>query len=159
MVCCFTGHRNIPPTHMLKLPELLDNELERLILSGVEIFRGGGAVGFDTIAELKALEKRKKYPHIRLELILPCKDQVKKWNERDRAIYEYILKEADVVSYVEEKYTPYCMHARNRRLVNESDFCLAYLSEQGGGTAYTVNYAKKKNVDVINLFDRLSKDD
>ena len=47
------------------------------------------------------------------------------------------------------------MHERNRALVNGSDFCLTYLADDFGGTAYTVNYAKKNDIDVINLFDIL----
>ena len=153
MICCVTGHRKIEPTHMLKLPELLDTELERLIVAGVDTFRGGGAIGFDTLAELKVIEKKKQYGFIKLELILPCRDQTKKWSERDRTIYEYIASEADSLEYVSDVYTPYCMHARNRRLVDGSDFCLTYFSHTVGGTAYTVDYAKTRSVNVINLFD------
>ena len=153
MICCFTGHRKIIPTHMLKLPELLDGELDRLIVAGVDTFRGGGAIGFDTLAELKAIEKKKQYGFIKLELILPCRDQTKKWSERDKTIYEYIASEADDIRYVTDTYTPTCMHERNRGLVNGSDFCLTYFSHISGGTAYTVNYAKKRDVHVINLFD------
>jgi len=153
MICCFTGHRKIKSEHMLKLPELLDSELERLIVAGVDTFRGGGAIGFDTLAELKAIEKKKKYPFIRLELILPCKDQTKNWEERSKAIYDYIISEADSVEFVAETYNSHCMHERNRRLVDGSDFCITYLSENSGGTAYTVKYAGSQSVDVINLFD------
>ena len=97
----------------------------------------------------------KKYPFIRLELILPCKDQTKKWCERDRTIYEYIASEADDIKYVTDTYTQTCMHERNRRLVEGSDYCVTYLSDGYGGTAYTVDYAKKHGVDVINLYDKL----
>ena len=155
MVCCFTGHRKIDNERMLKLPELLDRELESLIVAGVDTFRGGGAVGFDMLAELKVIEKKKKYGNIRLELILPCRDQSKKWGERDRTIYDYIVSEADSVEYVSERYTPWCMHERTRRLIDGSDICVAYLSGNGGGTAYTVGYAASRSVDVINLFDKL----
>ena len=140
---------------MLRLPELLDAELDRLIVAGVNTFRGGGAIGFDTLAELKVIEKKKQYGFIKLELILPCKDQTKKWGERDRTIYEYIASEADAIRYITDTYTSTCMHERNRGLVNGSDFCLTYLADEVGGTAYTVDYAKKHNVDVINLFDIL----
>ena len=140
---------------MLRLPELLDAELDRLIVAGVNTFRGGGAIGFDTLAELKVIEKKKQYGFIKLELILPCKDQTKKWGERDRTIYEYIASEADAIRYITDTYTSTCMHERNRGLVNGSDFCMTYFSHAQGGTAYTVDYAKKHNVDVINLFDIL----
>ena len=155
MICCFTGHRKIIPAHMLRLPELLDAELDRLIIAGVDTFRGGGAIGFDTLAELKVIEKKKQFGFIKLELILPCRDQTKKWGERDRTIYEYIASEADSIRYITDTYTSTCMHERNRALVNGSDFCLTYLADEFGGTAYTVNYAKKNDVDVINLFNIL----
>ncbi len=155
MICCFTGHRAIPDAHIIKLPELLDTELERLIVGGVTVFRGGGALGFDTLAELKVLEKRNKYGFISLELILPCRDQAKGWSERNRGIYEYIARAADKVEYVTDTYTPYCMHERNRRLVNGSDFCVAYCASLSGGSAYTCRYAKKKGVEVINLAKRI----
>ena len=40
-------------------------------------------------------------------------------------------------------------------LVEGSDYCVTYLSDGYGGTAYTVDYAKKHGVDVINLYDKL----
>ncbi|MBQ7383544.1 MAG: DUF1273 family protein [Clostridia bacterium] len=157
MICCFTGHRKIPDNHIMRLPELLDAELERLIVGGVTVFRGGGALGFDTLAELKALEKRNKYGFIRLELILPCRDQTKGWSARNKEIFDYISKMADKVEYVTDTYTRTCMHERNRRLVSGSDFCVAYCDSDTGGTAYTCNYAKKQGVEVINLAERLEE--
>ena len=154
MICCFTGHRNIPDGHIMKLPGLLDSELERLIVGGVTVFRGGGALGFDTLAELKALEKRNKYPFIRLELILPCRNQTDGWSKRNREIYEYIASKADNVEYVTDAYTQYCMYERNRRLVNGSDFCVAYCMSEVGGSAFTCSYARKKGVEVRTLGER-----
>ena len=142
---------------MLRLPELLDRELERLMIAGVDTFRCGGAIGFDTLAALKVIEKKKQFGNIRLELILPCRDQTKRWGERDKTIYEYIASEADSLEYVSDVYNSHCMHERNRRLVNGSDFCIAYLAERSGGTAYTVDHAESKGVEVINLYDVLSR--
>ena len=45
------------------------------------------------------------------------------------------------------------MHKRNRHLVDHSSICVCYLTEDRGGTAYTVNYAKKQGLKVINLAD------
>ena len=158
MICCFTGHRKITPSHMLKLPGLLDAELERLIVAGVDTFRCGGAIGFDTLAGLKVIEKKKRYGNIRLELMLPCRDQTKRWCERDRKIYEYIASEADKIEFVSDTYTSYCMHERNRRLVDGSDYCITYLAERSGGPAYTVDYAATRSVEVINLYEMASED-
>ena len=151
MICCFTGHRSIAPNQMAQLPDIIDKEIERLIAEGVTVFRGGGALGFDTLAELKVLEKKEKYSFLKLELILPCRDQTSNWNPRNKEIYVYIASRADSVEYVSDKYPPTCMHERNRRLVNGSDFCLAYCTSDSGGTAYTCSYARGQGVKVINV--------
>ena len=109
-ICCFTGHRSIPHEQMRDLPHLLDYQIEKLIVCGVTTFRGGGAIGFDTLAELVVLEKKEKYDFLKLELVLPCRDQTAKWSARDKQIYEYILARADSVRYVSEKYTSGCMY-------------------------------------------------
>lgn len=153
--CCFTGHRDICAEDIVRLPEVLDTTLDRLIASGVGVFRAGGAVGFDTLCALKVLEKKKKDPKIRLELCLPCKDQTQGWPERDVNIYNYILSAADSVRYVGEKYVRGCMHVRNRMLVDGSDVCVTYCKESVGGTAYTCRYALKRGVELINLADVL----
>ena len=148
---CFTGHRHIERTDAFSIPTRLKAILTELIARGVKRFRAGGAIGFDTVAALCVIELKESYPEISLELVLPCRDQTKSWEERDRIVYDYILSQASSVEYVAEHYTPWCMHERNRRLVNESQACIAYLKQSSGGTAYTYSYALKKNLEVINL--------
>ena len=148
---CFTGHRGIPKTEALYIPGKLKKQLEELIESGAFRFRAGGAVGFDTVAALSVLELREKYPHIMLDLILPCRDQTKSWNEIDKRVYDYIISQATSIEYVTERYTSWCMHERNRRLVNGSQVCIAYLTHSSGGTAYTYSYALEKGLTVINI--------
>jgi len=158
-ICCFTGHRTIPDEHLPRLHRELDRILDILIRSGVRTFRAGGALGFDTVAALSVLEKRKLYPHIRLELYLPCRDQSKGWRPADISIYEDIINKADSVVFLYDRYTRYCMHERNRQLVDGSDFCISYCTSSTGGTAYTVDYAKKKGVKITNLADFLEIDE
>ena len=156
-ICCFTGHRDIPDNHILRLPEILDTLIKEMISNGVRKFRTGGAIGFDTLAALKILDAKQKHPElgIKLELHLPCKDQANGWSEHDKQVYDFILNRADSCSYVGETYTRGCMHKRNRMLVEGADYCIAYLSTQSGGTFYTYDYAQKKGVTVINVLDLL----
>ena len=84
-------------------------------------------------------------------MVLPCKTQADRWNERDKKIYEDILGKADKRVYLSEHYYDGCMHARNRHLVDCSGICVGYLTRSSGGTAYTVDYARQKGVRVINL--------
>ncbi len=156
--CCFTGHRQIPVEHMEAIYRELDRVLDILIRSGVDRFLAGGALGFDTLAALTVLDKKEKYPHIRLELCVPCRGQDSKWSEADKQNYRYIYENADKVTVLNENYTPYCMHQRNRYMVDNSDYCVAYCTESRGGSAYTVEYAQKSRIKVINLGQRLFSD-
>ncbi len=153
---CFTGHRDVPRAHAFELPRLLENELITLIERGATVFRAGGAVGFDTLAALKILEMKEAHPHIRLELILPCENQTERWSEAEIRTYRYVLERADRHEYLYERYVAGCMQERNRRLVQGSDVCLAYCYQNRGGTLYTMTYAMKEGLEIINLFDTLS---
>ena len=155
--CCFTGHRRMPGGERgEKILALLMKTLRSLARKGVCEFRAGGAIGFDTLAALAVLELKEEFKDVRLVLVLPCRDQEKGWNEQDRAIYREILSRADEVVCLREYYVRGCMHERNRALVNGADVCLAYCTEETGGTAYTVDYANKKGIRVINLAEYLS---
>lgn len=151
---CFTGHRFIRKSNALMIPTRLKGVLEDLIGKGARRFRAGGAMGFDTVAALCILELKEKYPEIKLELVLPCRDQSASWNEYEKQVYNYILSQANSVEYITDAYANWCMHERNRRLVNESQVCIAYLTESHGGTAYTFNYALKKGLEVINIAEQ-----
>ena len=149
-VCCFTGHRIIEPQKLARLSEVLEEIINGLIEKGTTTFRTGGAMGFDTLAALVVIDKKRENPDIKLELHLPCKEQACQWDMRSKEYYEYVLKSADTVKYVRGHYVKGCMHERNRALVNGADFCIAYCTHSGG-SAYTVDYAKKKGLRVLNI--------
>ena len=148
---CFTGHRTIPLLKKWKIEKKLKEALEALIEEGYCYFGAGGALGFDTIAAQMVLNLKKKHPEIKLILVLPCKNQTRGWEEKDVSVYESIIEQADKVVYTQEHYDRGCMFKRNRHLVDNSSVCVAYLTEEKGGTAYTVNYANQKGVKVINI--------
>ena len=148
---CFTGHRTIPLLKKWKIEKKLKEALEALIEEGYCYFGAGGALGFDTIAAQTVLSLKKKHPEIKLILVLPCKNQTRGWEEKDVSVYESIIEQADKVVYTQEHYDRGCMFKRNRHLVDNSSVCVAYLTEEKGGTAYTVNYANQKGVKVINV--------
>ena len=155
--CCFTGHRDIPYHHRIPVMSLLRQSVESKIKEGYTVFCAGGALGFDTLAALAVLRLKISYPHIRLHLYLPCKDQAAKWSADDKAMYEKIISESDRVVYISENYTPYCMSRRNRALVDNSSFCIAYCTQPKGGTAYTMGYAMDNGIEVRNLAFELDK--
>ena len=148
---CFTGHRELPTENLPEISKRLEDTLLTLIEQGYCYFGAGGALGFDTLAAQVVLRLRERYPQIRLILVLPCLNQTRGWPQADIDAYEEIKRCADKVTYTSEHYFRGCMFKRNRHLVNGSSVCIAYLTQEKGGTAYTVNYARQNNVQVINL--------
>lgn len=151
ITCCFTGHRHIPLSKRKTIVQRLKTKLSALINIGYQFFMAGGALGFDTIAAQTVLELKEKYTHIKLILVLPCPNQTRGWNDTDKQIYDYIKSRADKVVYTSQEYWRGCMHKRNRHLVDNSSVCICYLTEDTGGTAYTVKYAKMKQLKIINI--------
>lgn len=152
--CCFTGHRKIPADKYQIIAKETEKAIKKLIKEGYVFFCAGGALGFDTIAEKAVIKLRRKYD-ISLVLVLPCTNQADKWKEEDKEIYESIKEKANIIVYTSQSYTPYCMHKRNRFLVDDSTACICYLTQKSGGTFYTVNYAKKKNLTILNIADKI----
>ena len=149
--CCFTGHRVMSDQEKQIAAVRLRQVIAELVKEGVVYYGAGGALGFDTLAAQTVLEMKKEYPQLRLILVLPCEDQTRNWRSEDIATYEDIKAGCDKVVYVSRRYTPDCMYKRNRHLVDHSGTCICYLTGESGGTAYTVRYARKKGVCVINL--------
>ena len=149
--CCFTGHRLISDEGKKNLGRLLEETVCDLIGEGICYFETGGALGFDTLSAETVLRMRARFPHIRLILVLPCRDQTKGWRDADVNRYHRIMIQADHVIYTAERYTPGCMPRRNRRLVEDSSVCVAYCVRASGGSAYTVGYARRRGLKLIFL--------
>ena len=156
-VCAFSGHRQIYRIHSESLPKKLDDVIDALIGAGITHFLSGGAYGFDLLAARCVLKKRVHNPDIKLSMYLPCRGQSSGWSAKARREYESILASADEVFFTSEKYDAFCMHARNRALVDNSDILVCYLMRDSGGTAYTKNYAEEKGKKIINLPDLMEE--
>ena len=151
-VCCFTGHRKIEERDLKKLKKDLISTLENLIENeGIEEFRTGGALGFDTLAADAVLFLKQTYPQIKLVIYVPCMDQNKYYSAEQNQKYLFHLNSADKILCISENYYKGCMLERNRALVNGADVCIAYKRKNEGGTAYTVSYAEQNAVKTIIL--------
>lgn len=151
--CCFTGNRNIADNEVDAIKAWLDREALRLAGRGIISFWAGGAIGFDTLAAKAVLRLKAKMPDVQLGLALPCKNMHERWSESDRQTLLDCINLADRTIYMSEEYFAGCMHLRNRFLVDNSSACLYYSVCNGGGTAYTVGYAKKQGLQMISYHD------
>lgn len=158
--CCFTGHRKIPNERVNRLYEAISFEMSWLVSHGIVEFYAGGALGFDTIAALAVIDARNHNPRLKLNLALPCPEQAHGWNAQERETYDYILSAADSIYYCSEHYHNGVMQLRNRFMVEHSSICVCYYDKSlnnssvtRGGTLYTVNYARKMGLKLLNLGD------
>ena len=140
--CAFTGHRNLPEDFDEKS---IEKAVENCIKKGVEVFYNGVAKGFDLVSAKVVLSLKKKYPNIKLIACIPCYNQEKSYNEEEKKEYIEVLAKADEKIYISDReYFRGCMQKRDRFLVDKADILIAYLKKESGGTAFTVNYCKKK---------------
>ena len=158
LTCCFTGHR---PQHLgfargsaeeTALKNRIGGELIRLITEqNVRHFISGMALGVDTWAAGLVLRLKEIYPDLTLECAVPCRGQEKRWGRTDRETYAAILAKADRVTVLQEHYTSFCMQLRDAYMVENADIVLAVWNGGKGGTAYTVNCARKRGRTIIIL--------
>ena len=59
--CCFTGHREIPQSHLPALQKKLEETIRELVSQGFTRFEAGGALGFDTLAENIVLRIKEEF--------------------------------------------------------------------------------------------------
>lgn len=145
--CAFTGHRkNLAGLDL----ELLDRVVLNLMKGGAENFYCGMAQGFD-LAAAECVIKYKDQYGAKLIACIPCAGQADNFTEKSRRRYEKILERCDTQIILSPAYFNGCMYQRDRFLVDNCDVLVSYLRSRRGGTFYTVNYAKKKNVNIIEL--------
>ena len=75
----------------------------------------------------------------------------KNFSDNDKEIYRLLLKESDEIILLSEHYYNGCMIVRNKFMVDNSSVLLCYNRKNSGGAFYTLNYAKKCGLDIIEL--------
>ena len=157
--CCFTGHRpeKLPwgaderDPRCLALKRSMARELERLYLLGWRHFISGMARGTDLYFAEAALELKEKYPALTVEGAVPCLSQADRWPAAERERWRRVLDACDLETVVQHNYDRFCMHRRDRYMVERSSAILAVFAGTPGGTQYTLNYAIKEGLDILLL--------
>ena len=100
---------------------------------GVRYFGCGGAQGFDTLAAQAVLAARRRHPQIRLILVLACPEQADRWPAAERARWRSALDACDLETMVQHNYDRFCMHRRDRYMVDRSQRIIAAYDGRTGG--------------------------
>ena len=84
---------------------------------------------------------------------VPLQDQELQWPaETKRYYFELCSKAADVYFVCDPGYAPCKIQMRNQYMVDNSEKVLALWDGSSGGTANCVEYAKTKNIEIINCW-------
>ena len=145
--CAFTGHRILQKDFDYNL---LDRVIFNLIQGGTKNFFCGMATGFDLAAAESVLQYKKDFD-IKLIACIPCLGQEKNFNKKNKEKYTKVLEKCDEKKVLSEKYFDGCMFVRDWFMVDNCDVLVTYQRRKSGGTSYTVNYAKSKGINLIEL--------
>lgn len=153
LTCCFTGHRVIPPHHLDIVRARTEITIRDLIVNcGVRYFGVGGALGYDTLAADMLFRLRDtEFSQIRVILVYPFDGYINRWTAAQQANHAQMLPKYDKCVCAAPNGSREAYLARNRHLVDGSAFCICYCAHDASGTAYTVNYAEHKKLQVINV--------
>lgn len=155
--CGFTGYRpgklpfhtNEKHPACIHLKSLLYNEVEAAVKDGYTHFISGFALGSDTFFTEVVLDLRKQFPNITLEAALACENQSNNWLEKDRVRFFNLLSQCDKETYISYRYYKNCYLDRNRYILSNSQLLIAVFDGKLGGTMYTVNRAKAKQLNLV----------
>lgn len=133
----------------------LQNELHNIIVEsvsdGFDTFLCDMAEGFDMFAADEVIKVKEQNQSIKLVVIIPFDDGKTK-NE----YYNLILSNADEKIVLAEKYSKSTYYVRNEYMVDNCKRLICYYDGRYGGTEHSIDYAKKKGVEVINIWERIT---
>ncbi len=150
--CCFTGHR---PSKMNmtenEIKPLLEKAIDNAIAEGYVTFITGMAGGTDIWAAEIVLDRKLGNEDIHLICALPHPGFESRRSMAEKERFNNILANADLVKMVNEHYFTGCYQVRNEWMVDRSNLVIAVWNGSKSGTKNTVDYAKRKEIRVINV--------
>lgn len=153
--CCFTGHRPDKLGYTEEeIKPLLEKAIDGAIEGGYVTFISGMAKGTDIWAAEIVLEKKKKNRALHLVCAIPHPGFINGRSAQERRRYENIIKNADKCVLVSDRCLPGCYQKRNIWMVDRSSGVIAVFNGTKGGTANTINYAKRHGVKIVNVLER-----
>ena len=141
MTACFFGHRNTDSS----ITTILRFEIEKHIEKGANVFYVGGDGNFDIIATDILRELQEKHSHIsvyRILAYLPTEKDEYSFKQHERTIFPESLE------FVPRRFA---IKFRNRWMVEQSDFVIAYIQLNYGGAYEAMKYAERKNKKITEL--------
>ena len=88
---------------------------------------------------------------------MPCRTPVLKTNEANmkKERYMHIIQNADYAATISDHYFRACYQRRNEFMVDHSNLVIAVWNGTPSGTKNTIDYANRKGVKVVNVFEAI----
>ena len=145
MIITFCGHSNFQAT-----PTLRQRLLKWLEQNAGEyaVFYLGGYGRFDTFALDCVREYKQEHKKVKIIFVTPYLSLSYQKNRLD-----YEKKRYDEILYPNIECVPqkFAIIKRNRFMVENADWIVAFVNHDWGGAYSTYEYAKKKNKNIFNL--------
>ena len=157
--CCFTGYRpqklpwgtNESDVRCRELKKRIYNAVAALYDAGIRHFICGMALGCDMIFCEAVIRLREMYWDVTLEAAVPGSRQSERWDEKGQARYEELVSLCDDCTMIDEGDYTESLLARNRYMVDHSCVLLSVYDGRPGGTQYTISYARKAGIEIIEI--------
>lgn len=151
--CCFTGPRPEKINDNInEISNLLREEITKSIHQGYIYFFTGMSRGIDLLAAQVVLSLQNEYD-IHLIAAIPFINQEISWPKEDQELYYEILKKVRFSFHLSNNFHKLVYHLRNKFMVNNSSKVIAYYKNTNGGTKYTLDYAEKCQIEIVNIAD------
>ena len=157
--CCFTGHRpgKLPwryderDLRCVSLKARIADAVEVAYQGGYRHFLCGMALGCDLYFCECVLRLRQDHPDVTVEAAIPCPTQADAWPPDQRRRYREMVAACDYETLVSQQYSPSCMLRRDRYMVDHASLLIAAFDGSPGGTRYTVEYAMRRGLEIVDL--------
>ena len=141
-VCTFFGHHDCPTEVKSKLREILTDLIEN---HSVDVFYVGNKGAYDRMVRFVLRELAQKYTHIHYAVVL--ERMPGKQAEDDSAEYsDTMLPEG-----IEEVHPRFAISWRNKWMLRQSDYVVAYVTHSWGGAVQFAEMAERQKKTVIRI--------
>ena len=145
MIITFCGHSNclFSDEEKEKLKQILIKEITK---NPTCKFYLGGYGDFDSLCLRSLRELKKDFPEIELLFITPYLDKTYSKLEFAKNYYDDVI-----FPPIESVPRKFAILKRNEWMVEEADLVIVYVKYSWGGAAKTLEYAKRRKKEIINL--------
>lgn len=153
---CFFGHREID--NPLEVEEQLYDIVLHLLESKEYVeFLVGRNGEFDQLVSSTVRRVKRNYRDDNSALMLVLPYLTAEYENNHQSFHEY-YDEIEICQDAAGGHYKAAIQVRNREMVDRSDLVVCYIEHNSGGAFQTVQYAKKKNKEIVNLSDPITDD-